>query len=214
MLFWWLSEERVWLPVRNVLKVDGQVVTGGERRMKEAFEEVRSASDDLHGPIVRTERLRALQEESGRFDLLFDRSTGNPTLVLQFVLPENQPHFAFTDGGLTSVNGMTARKIDFQERGAPTAVTVAGQDVASQGTIWAREADGTVVKTNLSVYVSNPKRRSRAPAASITVEFRHNQKLDTWVPVQMEERYQGLNCNSTFDNYRRFETSGRILDPR
>jgi hypothetical protein len=200
MLLMWLPEERVWFSVRNVLNVDGRRIPDSKERLD------RAVSDPAPGMAS---RLRQLQKEGARFDLgpVF-RTSGNPTLVLQFLLPANQGHFTFTRVGQERVGGDHAWKVTFAEREGPTVFRVNGEDMVSSGAIWVRESDGTVVRTNLKLA------RPTQILVSITVDFQRNAKLDLWVPSRMEEHYgEATACWARYSNFRRFETSGRVVQP-
>jgi hypothetical protein len=155
-----------------------------------------------------------LQDEAARFDLAFSRSTGNPTLLLQFLLPENQPHFTFTRERIDKVRGTAASKIAFAEREHPTVVTVNDQDVLASGAIWLQESDGAVLRTHLVLSVIPLATKSRRPVdATVTVDFQRDARLALWLPARMDERYPDVTCTSVFTNFRRFETSGRVVGP-
>ena len=55
----------------------------------------------------------------------------------------------------------------------------------------------------------------RPPGVTITVDYQLDPKLSMWVPVQMREHYtqgaEGIDCVATYANFRRFETSARII---
>jgi hypothetical protein len=53
---------------------------------------------------------------------------------------------------------------------------------------------------------------------TIAVTFDRDSRLDVWAPARMDERYDELSGNSTtctarYSNFRRFETSGRVIGP-
>jgi hypothetical protein len=226
MLYWWIAEERVWLSVRNVLSTDGYPIDDSKDRLERALKgpvvsDGTSAGAEVTettpgaAVVARSARLRALQEEAGRFDLGFARTTGSPTEVLQFLLPEHVQHFSFTRDGQEQVGGTLAWKLGFIERGGPTVATVNNEDVESSGAIWVVEGDGAVVRTNLTLRVPRPGQKpARTPDASVTVDFQRDTKLRLWVPARMEERYRSLECTSTYRNFRRFETFGRLVPPQ
>jgi len=54
------------------------------------------------------------------------------------------------------------------------------------------------------------------------VTYQRDRKLDMWVPARMRETYletaastvvERVSCEATYSNFRRFETSGRIVEP-
>jgi hypothetical protein len=166
--------------------------------------------------VARGARLRALQDEAGRFDLAFYRTTGNPTQALQFLLPQNQRHFTFTRDRQERVRGSVVWKVAFKEMAEPTVVTLNNRPTPSTGAIWVRESDGTIVRTNLTLTwpVKAFNSRPQPIVASVTVDFARDAKLMMCLPTRMSEQYLGLRCTSTYTNFRRFETFGRIVSPK
>jgi hypothetical protein len=154
-----------------------------------------------------------LQDEDARFDIgqLF-RTTSDPTLAIQFVTRGTRDRFTFMDAGLEQIRGSTVRKIGFAEREPPTVVQVNRQDALASGVFWVREADGVIVRTALQV-------ANGGTTASVTVDFERDSKLDLWVPSRMEEKYEerfgaSIKGVATYSNYRRFETSARLVEPK
>jgi hypothetical protein len=218
MLFLSLPSERTWLTVRNVQRIDGRPIADSRQRLEDILADP--------GP-TRIARLRQVLDESARFNLgQISRNFSDPTLVLQFLQPAVQPRFAFTFAGATSSKGIDAWRIDFVERAAPTVVTLNGADLLSRGSIWVSRADGTVLETalaqaNAALHVD----------ARMRVTFRADPRLGMWVPARMEEEYkqqqlgwwgtpprtavvnETIECVATYSNFRRFETSARVVPP-
>ena len=153
-------------------------------------------------------------------------TAASSTLVLQFLQPAVQPRFAFTFAGATSVKGIDAWRLDFVERGPPTVVTLNGADVPSRGSVWIARDEGTVLETELA-----QSNEAIHLVAQIRVTFRRDAALAMWLPVRMAEEYkqqqlgwwgtpprtaivnETIECVATYSNFRRFETSGRIVPP-
>lgn len=218
MLFITLPEERTWLTLRRVGQVDGRPIGDSRQRLDEILADA--------GP-ARTARLRQLLDEGARFNLgQIVRNFSDPTLVLQFLQPATQSRFAFTLAGAASVRGVAAWRLNFVERGPPAVVTINGADVLSRGSVWVARADGTVLETALSQ--SNDAIHLEASAR---VTFRRDASLGMWVPVRLTEEFkqqqlgwwgtpprtavvnETIECVATYSNFRRFETSGRIVPP-
>lgn len=218
MLFLGLPDERTWLTLRSVRRVDGREVADSGQRLERILA--------VAGP-ARDARLRQLLDESSRFNLgNIARNFSDPTLVLQFLQPPAQPHFAFTAAGVERRDGVEAVRLDFVERATPTVVTLNGQHLVSRGSVLVSRADGTVLETVL-LHTSEPINLE----ATIRVTFRHQPAVGLSVPVRMQETYkqqqvgwygtpprtaivgETIECIATYGNYRRFETSGRIIVP-
>jgi hypothetical protein len=223
MLFAWVPEQRSWLTVRNVLTVDGAPVRDSKDRLTSAL--ARSGPD-------RTARLQQLRDEGARFNIgQVYRNFNDPTIVLLFLDPEYQPHFVFSIVREEKVRGVDAWKIRFAERARPTVIQKDNnQDLLSDGLVWVTRAEGAVARTSLTV--TDPATNT---SANIIVDYSRNQKLGMWVPVQMVERYtqngfmnkapggaparitqavERIECVARYSNFRRFETSARIVAPK
>jgi hypothetical protein len=204
MLFMQLPQADVWLSIRNVLMVDGHPVADSKERLDRA----------LAAPgFDYVSRLRAIDAESARYDIGHVwRTTGYPTLALRFLLPPYRSRFTFAAAGEERVGGEIVSKVRFTERERPTVIQVNDSNVPSAGMIWVRRADGAVVRTSLTLTTpSNMK-------VSIAVSFGRDPRLDVWVPARMDERYEEISgdsttCSARYSNYRRFETSGRLIVP-
>jgi hypothetical protein len=90
------------------------------------------------------------------------------------------------------------------------------------GTSIASAGPGVIVERTLT----NDLAARRVPSsASITVTYKRNDRLALLVPVEMRETYEGawahpgtqkealttINCRATYDAFKRFETSGRVV---
>jgi hypothetical protein len=205
MLFLQAADERTWLAVRNVLSVTDDDKT---RRIADADRRLERLLND---PTLR--QVRRIADEGARFNLgRIRRNVNDPTLVLRFLDPTYQPRFAFKLAGQETVNGVDAWRLTFVERQRPT-VIVSDEDVFSTGAVWVSKADGAVLRTSLLMSPPHLK-------ASITVEYGRDAKLAMWVPSRMEEIYtqshpdESIACIARYANFRRFETSSRVVPPQ
>ena len=210
MLFMWVPDSEAWLTVRNVLAVDGRAIASGGDRLRQAFAE---PGDPL-------EHLRRLRDESARYNLgTVFRNINYPTLALQFLESKKAPRFTFTSAGSARVDGLLARKFNYDERQEPTVVEDdAGRSMFASGTLWIAE-DGTILRTTLHIVAS------AAPLSmEATVDYRWDTKLAMRVPVRMDERYvqlavggrrritaEQIDGTAAYSNFRRFETAARII---
>jgi len=202
MLFMSLSRQDVWLSVRNVLSVDGRRIADSKGRLDRIL--ISPGLDYLS-------QLRLLKAESARFDIGHVwRTTGDPTLVFRFLLPGNQTRFTFGQSHPERIEGIDVVKLPFSEHERPTAIDFDGRDALSHGAVWIRPDDGTVVRTSLQVTTPG------SVDVSVTVTFRPDGRFALWVPRRMEESYSDgrmlTRCLATYSNFRRFETSGRIIE--
>lgn len=216
VFFTWIAEDASWISVRNVLAVDGMPVA----HSRESLE--RAAASASGGGAGRSE-LQRLREAGARFNLGFIQRTFNdPMFALQVIDPRFQSRFMFKLAGSEIVEGVDAWRIAWTEHERKTLIVDRdGADLFSTGTTWISRAGPVVLKTQL--VVDDRKRRTRG---EIVVTYRHEPHLGLWLPGRMEEHYlqrrnpsipsifrEQIDCVATYANFRRFETSGRLITP-
>ena len=207
MLFTWLPDERSWLAVRNAVKVDRREIAGSTDRL------TRALSDP-----ARLSRLRQLADEGARFNIgTIFRNFNDPTFVLRFLDPALQPRFAFSLSRKETIRHALAWKIAFVERERPALTqSSSGNDLPASGSVWLNAANGAVVKTSVALHDIRT-----GMSAQIAVDFDPNPALGFAPPSQMTESYsqvagdveERITCLATYTNFRRFSTSGRIIQP-
>ena len=206
MLFMWLPDESTWLVVRNVLTVDGRPVPDSQNRLADRL------GDTSAG---RATRLRRLLDEGARFNLgrIF-RNINYPTLALVYLDPAMQRRFVFALADRERISGIDVSKIQYEERERPTIIQEEGADRVSKGAVWIAD-DGVVVRTRLELTIP-----LRETIVSVDVDYRRDGRLDMWVPARMHETYlqsragminENIDCVAVYTNFRRFETSGRLI---
>jgi hypothetical protein len=211
-IFLWLTEERAWLTARNVLSVDGRPVQNSRERLDRLLSGTGS---------IGIARLRALRDEGARFNLgSIQRNFNDPMLPLRFLEPATRPRFKFSLAGEEKVGGSPTSKVAFEEQARPTVIQENRIDRPSHGVIWIRP-DGTVMRTRLEVRGTDGPRN--VITASIVVDYNSDKKIGMMVPGAMHETYMQLvpagaggvgeriTCTATYSNFRRFETSARIV---
>jgi hypothetical protein len=235
MLFLWLPEEREWLAVRNVLAVDRTPVPDSRVRLDQWL------ANSAPGGV---DRLRNVRDESTRFNIgRLRRNLSDPTLALKVVDPVYQPRFEFTLAGREQINGITVARLTFVERDqTPTLISVDGHSVATRGAIWVT-ASGIVMRTRLElidpktlidvvmsvVYGRDAKLGGWLPSR---MDEEYSQRVDDPAAAQLLKQAtadglvngrklvvvtgfnETITCAATYSNYRRFETSARIVPPK
>ena len=214
-MFMFAGEERSWITVRNVLQVDNRAVADSRQRLDRLLTETPS------GAIA--DRLRRLRDESTRFNLGgIQRNSSDPMLPFQFLDPTYQPRFQFTLDGPDAVAGVPAWKVAFAERVFPTVVTVDGNPQPASGAIWLTSS-GIVLRTSLRL--ANTLTNL---SAEVDVTYAQDRKIGGWVPSRMNEVFNQaprdtgaentitdlVTCVSVYSNFRRFETTTRLLTPK
>lgn len=235
MLFLWLPDEHEWLAVRNVLAVDRKPIPDSRARLEQWL--ANSAPGGM-------DRLRNLRDESTRFTIgRLRRNISDPTLALKVVDPAYQPRFEFTPAGREQINGIAVVKLTFVERDqTPTLIRVDEHFVASRGAIWVT-ASGIVMRTRLELidpktlidavmsvtYGRDAKLGGWLPSR---MDEEYSQRWDDETAAQLLNQAtagglvngkklvvitafnETITCAATYSNYRRFETSARIVPPK
>lgn len=86
------------------------------------------------------------------------------------------------------------------------------QDVPSTGRLWVDEATGAVLKTEHRVQAWDV-------AATVTVEYRHDERLQMWLPERMDEEYRWsgqarvLRVSARYADYHRLQVQASESEP-
>lgn len=213
--FLWVPDELMWVAARNVRTVDGMPIGGGNKRLQDIMEEAN----------LRLAFLRGLRGESAKFNIgSVYRNFNDPTFALQYLDRRSQRRFGWVRRSGERIRGVDTVKLDFTEAAQPYFIRAAGYDLPSSGSAWVERATGTVYRTHLEVWDSRGRVRGR-----IDVDLARDAKLGLVVPVQMNEEYTAYPATGTsvvdlrsgltifgtaeYSNFRRFETTGRLITP-
>ena len=206
MLFIPLDSDATWLTVRDVISVDGKPVA---RRLPTL----------LASPNVWIRDLRALSQENGRYNIgAIYRNFNEPTLALSFLDSRYRRRFRFTDGGPGEIDGSPVRRIRFAEVVTPTVIRNENRSVRASGTLVVEPATGRILRTELTLLLDKAHDKNGV-RAELIVAYRPDARLGLLVPVEMHESYgfasagpdQRIECTATYSDFRRFETSGRVI---
>ena len=198
------------MTVRTVRQVDGRSIEASGDRIADAL-----ALPGSH----RVEQLRALADSGARYNLGdLQRNFNEPTVALTFAASDFQPRFKFALEGREEVNGELLQRVNFSEVVRPTIIHDArsGTNIPSSGHLWASD-DGVIKRTELHVDTR------RDTLVDIRVSYSIDQRLGVIVPLSMDEDYRYKDKNTqrivfitghaVYSDYRRFETSGRVVMP-
>jgi hypothetical protein len=192
-----------WLGFRDVVRVDGQPVPDRGSRLEELL---KSSGGSL------SRRARAIAEESARYNVGEVRRTINtPTMALEYLSAANEWRVKTRQRSEHVERGDRVWTVEFEENRSPTIIRGnGGDDVFARGEWWIEASTGRV--THVELRVNRPIR------TEIIVSFAHDRRLDLWVPSEMREIYRTssglITGEAQYKNYRRFETSGRIVGDR
>jgi hypothetical protein len=195
-----------WVGFRDVLEADGARIGDHRDRLLKVLSDVSGSLDEA----------KRLSDESARYNLgPVSRNFNVPTATLFFFSPRNLDRFKFTR---KSVAPDGTWEIAFRETERPTIVrTPEGRSVPSEGSVWVKASDGTVLRTSLRLkeFGQGSAARARHPGiALIDVSYARVSEIDMWLPQVMVESYELRRERTTtearYSDYRRFQTSGRI----
>ncbi len=191
-----------WLAQRSVRAIDGVAVPDGVAALDAMLA---MTGDD------RLVRARAIAEGNARHNLGLPRTTNVPTLPLELLARRHASNVLVS--------------LERQETGGGTATLVVrerepGQIVLHENgrfnrtvtRAWIRVPDGALLRADVSVY---PPGAGIVPHR-IRVDFRADASLDMLVPERLEERFESDGegqGSAIYRNYRRFQTSGRLVPP-
>jgi hypothetical protein len=213
ILFMWPSENSLLVTARSFRTVDDMPVADSASRLDRLLA---SATADS------AEKERLLRDESARFNVgSVIRNFGDPTLVLQFLHQRLQSRFLFRLAGQENVAGVPTWKLSYMERKSPTLIAVNDRNALASGDVWIAVANNALVRARLRL-------TDNTVDARVEMTYSPDAGLDVWVPRTMTERYElrvpypggrsggieeDIFSTATYSNFRRFETSGRLVDP-
>jgi hypothetical protein len=195
----YLDADRRWMAVHDVAEVDGLPVP--DRESLPALL-ARRAAQSVFGELA---------ERNARYNLgRIRRNFNEPTLALA-ILDSTRRGVQFDRRRVTTTIDGTVVTLGFRERERPTLVSSRRGPVYANGEIDVDAATGAVLRTML--------RLEDGPiAAALETTFARHDTLGLHVPVTFTERYEDgsetIVCETRYSNFRRFQTSGRLVgDP-
>src|SRR6185436_13041571 len=170
-----------WVLFRDVYEVDGHSISDRRDRLTQLF--LKPAPDlGLQA--------RRILDEGARHNLgPISRTLNTPTQALDFIRSENQSRSSFRLAGRTSVNGVEAYDVRFEETAMPRMI-VTRDNAAASGRVWVALGTGAIVRTELRI-------RSEGTLATLTVNYSRHDKLSLWVPARMIESYEPADPRAT-----------------
>lgn len=186
---------------RDVFEVNGRSVRDREQRLATLFLDETSTAG---------QRARGIMNDSARYNIGdVIRNTNTPTFALLFLEEDNRPRFEFerVDEASPSLGlDLPAHAgevwvIEYEEVWPTTIVTGRdGRNLPSHGRFWIDPASGAVLATELAL-------DSADVDSLVVVKYDVDEGLGDVVPVEMRERYENHQGQSTVDGtatYSRF----------
>jgi hypothetical protein len=191
-----------WLAHRRVRRVAGRPVEDGP-----ALAEVLARSG-----VSAYEQARAIVQASARHNLGSARTTNVPTFPLELAHPRRRASYTVHDAGRDRIDGRVLRKLRLAETSPPSIVANGPRGFfRTEVTLWVAPETGAIHR---ALAVLDPPFRAVA-RPSIRVDFMRDEALGLLVPREMDEEFvlgvsQGFG-RAVYSNYRRFQTSGRLV---
>jgi hypothetical protein len=195
-----------WLGFRRVMKVNGKAIK--DRGVPLAHLLTEGPSDDY-------DQARLLLADSAAHNLGAPRTINLPNLPLELLHPRNRRRFAMELFGREKVRGTPTVVLRLDEIASPTIIQQSGAgDMKTVVWAWVEPVSGRLLRAQVSardVRIGMP-----AFDAIIRVEFRESRELGLLVPFEMTETFYVDRSGSgtgtaKYTNYRRFQTSARIV---
>ncbi len=187
---------QTWLNFRDVFAVDGTPVRDRDERLAKLF--LNQSGDPLA-------KARSIADEGARFNLgTVSRNINFPSMALTFLATANRTRSTFRLRGHARVAGVDTLIVSFEETRRPTLVKSGAADVPVSGRFWIEPVTGRVLKTDMRF-------ESREFSGDVEVTYGHIDKLDIWLPVEMDDTCSGpretVTGRATYGNFRKFGTS-------
>ncbi|HET9705650.1 MAG TPA: hypothetical protein VFP85_16530 [Vicinamibacterales bacterium] len=200
-----LPGQHQWLGFRDVRKVDGRPLRDPGPRVADLLQ--------TSGNVL--EQAQRIANASAAHNLGLPRTINVPTGVLEVLYPTHRARFRYTPTGTSSIRGISASILAFEETVRPTVVRQPnGGNIVSSGRVWVESKTGRILKAEW-FYDSEPHDPAIAVRPKLTVDFEFNKALGFMVPVRMEEvfsvPYGTGDGVAVYRNFRRFGTSARVV---
>lgn len=195
-----------WLGFRRVLSADAQPVDDTLGALNAVL--AAGSQEDYA-------RARLMLNESARFNLGAPRTINLPNLPLELLHPRHVGRFSVRKAGSERIGGNHTIKLVFVENVTPTII---------------RAFDGSDMRSIISAFIEPDSGRlwradviTRDPSPSVvefdhivSVKFQPNRALGLLVPATMHEEFfskpdRKAWGDAKYTNYRRFQTSARIV---
>jgi hypothetical protein len=202
VFFMFAAATRDWMTIRDVLAVDGHAVAE------------RPDLPDALRTLPPREVAARFKTYNARFNLgRTFRNFNEPTLGLLVLDEEHRRRFSFDRANVKTAGGETLVTLKFRERESPTLIRDLERGrVFSRGELLVEAGSGRVRRTTLTA-------NQPGVELTLTTAYAPDARLGMWVPATFRESYEYsprrgerevIECEATYTNYRRFETSVRI----
>jgi len=197
-----------WLGFRRVVKVNGKTVKDQGVPLSQLMTE---------GANNNYDQARRLLADSSAHNLGAPRTINLPNLPLELLHPRNRHRFTQEVFGREKIRGVMTVVLRLDEIARPSIIQQPGAgDMKTAVWAWVEPLTGRLLRAQVT---ARDVRIGMPPFdAVIRVDFKDDAALGLLVPAEMEEtffverRLQGSGT-AKYTNYRKFQTSARIVPP-
>jgi hypothetical protein len=209
-VFLTVSGDLAWMGFRDTFAVDGEPIRDRDERLQRILST---------GQADALTQAQHIARDNARYNLgPVTRTVNVPTFVLGLLQEKNRSRFRVRQNGTETVDRHVLIRLEFRETRRPTIIrSLEGGDQPATVTALVDADTGTVRRTVVEIAA-----RARPPiTTTITVEYREDPSMNMLVPHEMLESHvsptlPGANGfrivgKAVYRDYRRFRTSGRIV---
>jgi hypothetical protein len=190
-----------WMGFRRVHRVDGKPLTGA----KSLTELLASTGSDA------LRQAGILVHESAKYNLGNPRTTNMPNLPLELLSRKYRHRYEVSHKGRPRMRGHATDELELMEIGGEPIVYNEGRQMKTRVRAWIDSSSGALWRAEVELRVPGDNRNP----TWLRVDFALDRALQMMVPVTMRERFNWTadtgTSLATYTNFRRFQTSARIV---
>ncbi len=201
MAFIRLPGDREWLGFRSVRIVNGKPLTG----VKPLADLLASTSADT------LQQTSLLVNESAKYNLGNPRTINMPNLPLELLSRKYRHRYQVSRHGRSRARDRAVEEIELSEIGETPIIYNEGPRMHSTVRAWIDAETGTLWRAEVTLKAPGDRRNP----TWLRIDFARDAVLNVVVPVTMRERFNWVadtgTSVATYTNFRRFQTSARIV---
>jgi hypothetical protein len=190
-----------WLGFRNVQRLDGKPLIG----VKPLAELLATTSADG------LKQASILVNESAKYNLGNPRTTNMPNLPLELLNRKYRHRYNTSYTGRSQLRGHATDEVELVEIGEDPIIYNEGRQMKTRVRAWIDPSSGALWRAEVEMRVPGDRRNP----TWLRVDFAPEKGLQIMVPVAMRERFNWVadtgTSVATYTNFRRFQTSARIV---